>query len=150
MSVGIAYSRPPLEAESRENRGTRVSETLPVDLSAEQLARGLGWFSIGLGLAEVLMPRTLARAIGAPARPALTRAMGMREIAAGMGILSGQQTEYFVWSRVAGDALDLGLLGAAAQSREAEPKRLTAATISVLGVTALDILCGIQLSRQRR
>jgi len=32
--------------------------------SADALARGLGWFSIGLGLAEVLAPRTLTRALG--------------------------------------------------------------------------------------
>jgi hypothetical protein len=29
---------------------------------AHSMARGLGWFSIGLGLAEVLAPRTVTRA----------------------------------------------------------------------------------------
>ena len=29
----------------------------------ESIARGLGWFSIGLGLAEILMPRAMARGL---------------------------------------------------------------------------------------
>lgn len=36
--------------------------------SATTLARGLGWFSIGLGLSEMLAPRQLSRAIGVPYR----------------------------------------------------------------------------------
>src|SRR6185369_13785739 len=32
--------------------------------SAQRRARGLGWFSIGLGLAEIGAPRSLARLIG--------------------------------------------------------------------------------------
>lgn len=31
---------------------------------AARLARGLGWFSVGLGLAEIAAPRGLARMIG--------------------------------------------------------------------------------------
>lgn len=33
-------------------------------IDGERLARALGWFGIGLGLAEMLAPRTLGRAIG--------------------------------------------------------------------------------------
>ena len=29
------------------------------DIGAEKVARGLGWFSIGLGLVELLMPRAV-------------------------------------------------------------------------------------------
>ena len=34
------------------------------DIGAERVARGLGWFSIGLGLAELLAPRVVARLCG--------------------------------------------------------------------------------------
>ena len=34
------------------------------DGNMQTLARGLGWFSVGLGVAEVLMPGTLARSLG--------------------------------------------------------------------------------------
>src|SRR6266545_4363374 len=33
-------------------------------LNEEKIARGLGWFSIGLGLAEIAAPRSLAKLIG--------------------------------------------------------------------------------------
>jgi hypothetical protein len=74
-------------------------------------ARALGWFSIGLGLAELLMPRTLSRAIGVEGREGLLRAYGLREIVTGIGILSSSDPAPWVWGRVAGDALDLASLG---------------------------------------
>ena len=39
-------------------------------------ARGLGWFSVGLGLAECLMPRAVARAVGMAGRESGVRAAG--------------------------------------------------------------------------
>ncbi len=42
--------------------------------SAHALAQGLGWFSLGLGLAEVLAPRNLARSLGMEERTGLIRA----------------------------------------------------------------------------
>ena len=55
---------------------------------AHSMARGLGWFSIGLGLAEVLAPRVLTRGLGME-NEQLVRAYGLREIATGIGILVG-------------------------------------------------------------
>src|SRR4051812_35192963 len=56
----------------------------------ERLARALGWFSIGLGLAEIAAPRRVAQLIGVPdnrsTRPVL-QAVGLREITTGIGIL---------------------------------------------------------------
>ena len=54
--------------------------------SAHALAQGLGWFSIGLGLAELLAPGNLARFLGMEERTELIRVYGMREIATGLGI----------------------------------------------------------------
>jgi uncharacterized membrane protein len=51
-----------------------------------------------------------------------------------------------VWSRVAGDALDLASLGVAATSPEAKLGRVAFATANVLAVTALDVMCAMQLS----
>jgi hypothetical protein len=50
----------------------------------ERMTQGLGWFSVGLGLAELLAPRTVSRLIGAPYKPALIPALGLREIATGI------------------------------------------------------------------
>jgi hypothetical protein len=110
------------------------------------LARALGWFSIGLGLAEVLAPRALADLTGVR-RPGLLQAYGLREIGCGIGILSSARPAGWLWGRVAGDALDLGTLGAALAEADGEHRgRAPAATAAVAGVTALDVLCGLQLS----
>jgi uncharacterized membrane protein len=52
-----------------------------------------------------------------------------------------------MWGRVAGDALDLALLGAAMKSDDAQRTRLLSASAAVLGVTALDIYAGTRLGR---
>lgn len=110
------------------------------------LARCLGWFSIGLGLAEVLCHRPLSRMIGVHDHPTLMPLLGMREIASGVGILAeGRPTEW-LWSRVVGDMVDLGLLGAALASSNGNRGRVAAATAMVAGVTALDTICCTQLT----
>jgi len=102
------------------------------------MAMGLGWFSIGLGAAEVLAPRGLARMIGVPPRTGLIRLCGMRELGAGFGLLSRRKPGAWLWSRVAGDAMDLSLLASSMNSSRAQPARIWAAIAAVLGVTALD------------
>lgn len=118
------------------------------DPTQEQIANGLGWFSLGLGLAEVIAPKAFARFIGAEGRhTVLIRLMGLREITAGVGILTNRRPAQWVWARVAGDAVDLALLGAAFASPKADHGRLKAATAAVVGVTALDFYNAQQLSR---
>jgi uncharacterized membrane protein len=113
-----------------------------------RLARGLAWFSIGLGLAEVFAPEAVQRIAGIEDdHTALVRLMGVREIAAGIGIFSQRRPTGGVWSRVGGDAIDLAGLGMAFFSPTTNRARLTAATAAVVGVTALDVLCAQQLGR---
>ena len=116
-------------------------------MDEERLAQFLGWFSIGLGLAEVVSPGGLARLIGVRGdHRLLIRAFGLREIASGIGILTQQRPAGAVWSRVVGDALDLACLGAAFASPTAKRDKLVMATAAVAGVTLLDVLCSQQLS----
>ncbi len=118
--------------------------------SQTQLAQGLGWFSIGLGLAEVAAPKALSRFIGLEGDQRtrwVMRLYGLREIAAGIGILSQQQTAGWMWGRVAGDVLDLTALGAGMTSDSSDRTRMSLATAAVLGVTAADVLCARNLSR---
>ena len=107
----------------------------------DQLVRGLGWFSIGLGLAELLAPRQLSRMCGLPCRPLLMRALGLREIASGVGILTQSEPGPWLKARVAGDAMDLGLMGASLLAKDVQPGRVALAAGAVAGVTALDVLC---------
>jgi uncharacterized membrane protein len=79
----------------------------------------------------------------------LVRLMGLREIAAGVGILSQRQPAEWLWARVGGDVLDLSLLGAAAKSETARIGNIALSTLAVAGVTALDVCCAQELSRQK-
>jgi uncharacterized membrane protein len=117
------------------------------------LARGLGWFSVGLGLAELAMPRMLARAIGVDPRgrtEAAIRAMGARELANGLGILARPERALPLWARVAGDAIDLALLGWALGAKRTHTQRLVGAIASVVGVAALDVLASRRTGRAQR
>jgi len=116
-------------------------------MKARELARGLGWFGIGLGLVEVVAGGRLARTLGLERRSGLVRLFGLREIASGVGILAGERPVAPVWSRVGGDVIDLALLGRAMSSHRAEKNRLVAATAAVVGVTLLDWLTGKELSQ---
>lgn len=118
-----------------------------VNADQERLANGLGWFSIGLGLAEVLAPRALCKFLGVKDHSFLVRLMGLREIAAGLGILTQRKPAEWLWARVGGDVLDLTLLGAAAKSETANRGRIALSTFAVAGVTAMDVCCAQELSR---
>jgi uncharacterized membrane protein len=120
------------------------------DRGAVPLALGLGWFSIGLGLAELAAPRSVARLIGIPPTErteALLRSFGAREIASGVAILRQPDDARWLWARVAGDALDLGALGAAMADAGADRTRGALAAAAVMGATALDVLCAQRLQR---
>jgi uncharacterized membrane protein len=117
----------------------------------ERLAKALGWFSIGLGVAQLVAPGRMARLIGVDddgESRAVMRTVGVRELTAGVGILSRPTPAGWLWTRVAGDMMDLALLGRALGSDNNERNRVAAATAAVLGVTALDVLCGTQLSQR--
>jgi uncharacterized membrane protein len=118
--------------------------------TTERRARGLGWFSIGLGLAQIGAPRAVTRFIGLNDSEETRNTMfaiGLREITSGIGILSRPRPAGWVWSRVGGDLMDLALLGKAMKSDENEKGRVAAATAAVFGVTVMDFLTGQQLSK---
>jgi len=104
-----------------------------------QVAKGLGVFSVALGLTQLAAPNWLGLTTGGRMHPTLTRVWGARELASGIGVLSGRKPAAALWARVAGDIIDLGLLGVALvkSSRRA---RLALSLGAVLGVTLMDIL----------
>lgn len=117
----------------------------------ERLGRALGLFSIGLGLSQIFAPRAVARAIGLEDNDRnhkLMTAFGIREVTTGLGLLNRPDSAAFTWGRVAGDAMDLAVLGRALASNRNDHNRLAAAAAAVLAVTVLDILAGKRLSRE--
>jgi hypothetical protein len=116
--------------------------------SADALARGLGWFSIALGLAEVLAPRRLTRVLGMRGHENLVRVYGFREIATGIGILASQDPKPWIWGRVGGDALDAATLAGALGSDNPKRENVGLAMGAVAGVAALDLYCAQALSAE--
>lgn len=117
----------------------------------ERRAVGLGWFSIGLGLADLLAPRQVARLIGADEEDATTRAVlmgvGVRELACGVGLLSKSRPALWSWARVAGDVMDLALLGYVWRTNPVSREQMLGAGGTVLGAAWADAQTAVQLSR---
>ncbi|MFZ4410702.1 MAG: hypothetical protein ACOYOH_25385 [Paracraurococcus sp.] len=115
------------------------------------VARGLGWFSLGLGLTELLAPQLVTRSLGLRGQEKLIASHGAREIATGIGLLAARDPTPWLWGRVAGDALDLGTLaGGLVAGRGRERGNAGLALAALAGVTLLDVLCGRALSARRR
>src|SRR5690242_5119086 len=123
---------------ARSEGDPKVLQSGPSSLgTADRMAKALGWFSIGLGLTELVAAERLTRALGMEGKEALVRAYGVRELAHGLLSLSPDK-HLGLWSRVAGDGLDIATLLSA--MRQDNPKRdnVGLALAAVLGVTLLD------------
>jgi len=105
----------------------------------DRLARMLGWFSIGLGLTELLAPARVARAVGLEDKQGLIRAYGARELASALPTLSIDK-QIGLAARIGGDALDLGTLAKALHRDNPKRRNAAIATALVVGITALDVL----------
>ena len=106
---------------------------------SDQLSRALGWFSIGLGLTELLVPRRITGALGMEGNEGLVRAYGAREIGSGVLSLSiDKQTG--LWSRVAGDALDIATVATAMRPGNRKIGNVALTLALLAGVTVIDIL----------
>lgn len=112
----------------------------------DELARFLGWFSVALGTAQVAAPKTMCKVVGADEdgiAPTVMRAMGMREIVQGLGILTRPKPTGWLWSRVGGDALDLSLLAVTARKGH---KRTIFAIMNTLPIAIADVFESKHLS----
>jgi uncharacterized membrane protein len=143
-----AYQQP----RSFETQGLAMHQSSSPNMQRRQngsdvLPMALGWFSVGLGLAELLMPKKVAHAAGVNSSSTLVRSLGVRELASGVGILRNRQQSAWLWSRVAGDVMDMALLGMAARSPEARRKRVAMALAVVAGVAVADVMAS---RRQQR
>jgi uncharacterized membrane protein len=121
--------------------------------SSQRRARLLGFFSLGLGLAQLTLTGEVARLLGlgntARNRAAL-RLVGAREVVSGVALLARSDSAGPVWSRLAGDVVDLGLVGAALRGRPASRARLLLTGGAIAGVAVLDALSAAALSRNER
>jgi uncharacterized membrane protein len=130
--------------------GIERQVNLPKSRRADKLAQGLGWFSIGLGTAQILAPRAMSRLVGvkdADNNTGLMRVLGLREISAGIGLLADPKPTGFAAARVAGDAMDLALMVRTLATPENDRGRALLATAFVVGAGILDVLATEELAR---
>jgi uncharacterized membrane protein len=133
-------------------------------MTDDNLTRVLGWASVGLGAPLLLAPAGSAKALGiedGSRQRAVLAGVGARELAAAAGLL-GQRSPLWLWSRVAGDLMDLALLGRELNSpRPARGlkavlrgnggsgrSRTAAATAAVALITAVDVYAAASRSRR--
>jgi hypothetical protein len=112
----------------------------------KKLGLGLGVFSIVLGVTELFAARRITRALDADGHEGLVRGFGAREIVAGIGLLGAPANASGVWNRVAGDAMDLTALSAAAASAPRN-KAVWGALAFVVGAAVLDVIVARGLDR---
>lgn len=123
----------------------------PSSLStAGRVARALGWFSFGLGAAELIAPGRLARWLGLEGKEGLIRFYGAREVGAGMGAFAANPAPAMI-ARAAGDAVDIGTLALGLRRDDSAVRRNVAiALVAVAGVTLLDLWASAKLVAERR
>lgn len=137
-----------LEAFTRRDPGAAIP-----DADGSTISRGMGVFSLGLGLTELAAPEALARLIGLrpSTRTAIAlRAFGMREVLSGLGVLFRPRSSLPLWARLAGDAIDLAAIGWAAKTQRTRTGRLAAAAIAVAGAAALDAIAARRVGNAHR
>jgi hypothetical protein len=138
----VAYHTNRHEMDRRQDR-------IPGNFDARQLAQGLGWFSVALGLAEVAAPQWVAELVGVEVSRdsrALISVFAVREIATGLAILAQPENPLWVQARVGGDAVDLAMLGIAFGGAKNDQPKIGAAMAAVAGIAALDLFTSVQLA----
>lgn len=115
---------------------------MPPHSHPDRLGPALGWASLALGIPPLARPSafTTALGIGAAQRHRVAAsAVGARELAAAAGLLIGPRRPW-LWARVVGDAMDLGLLAVALVRHDGRRLgRTVAATVAVAGIAAVDV-----------
>jgi uncharacterized membrane protein len=118
----------------------------------DKLTRGLGLLSLGLSIPALLMPRKFGQALGigdAPRHQATAVVVGGQELAAAVGLL-GQESPGWLWYRVGGDLMHIGMLGRALKNHDERGlERTVAAFAAVLGITGVDVYAAVTRSRRK-
>jgi hypothetical protein len=113
----------------------------------DQIAKGLGYFSVVLGLADLVAARAVCRAADLEGHEGLVRVCGGRELATGVAILRSHDATPWVWGRVAGDAIDIATVAAGAKHLKSTK---TLALLAVLAaVTGVDLFCAVRLAGEK-
>lgn len=136
---------------ARSKGDPRVERKSPSSLTGpDRLARALGWFSVGLGVAELVAPGRIARTLGLDGKEGLIRAYGARELASAVPTLSIDKPVGLA-ARIGGDGLDLATLATALHSDNPKRRNAAIATAMIVGITLLDVVAykGVKAAHRR-
>lgn len=119
--------------------------------STSLLVRGLGLASAALGVPMLAQTDEVAALVGVDdsttSRPVI-QAVGARELLAALLLLAGPKRS--VWFRVAGDVMDLTLLGQAIADRSGDRERkVRTATAAVAGLAVIDLYAAFRAQRDQ-
>jgi hypothetical protein len=117
--------------------------------SQDRLAKNLGYFSIALGMVELLAPRALCNAIGLRGMEPVIRAYGARELATGVAILTSHDPEPWIWARVAGDVADIATVATGLRQDNAKTEANAMTLAALAAVTAVDVACARGLNAEK-
>jgi hypothetical protein len=110
------------------------------------LVRALSGASFGLGVSELVAPGKVAAIAGVDdtrRSRRVIRALGVRECGHGAALLGGPPK--LVWTRVAGDVLDMGLLIAGIVARGPGRRRQGIVSAALLsGIAGLDLYTALR------
>ncbi len=125
---------------TRSKGDPKVLRSGPSSLTGpDRLGKALGWYSLGLGLVELIAPHRITRALGMQGQEALVRAYGAREISSGILSLSTEK-KLGLWSRVGGDGIDIATLLTALRADNPKKQNVTTALAIVAGIMLLDVI----------
>lgn len=115
---------------------------------ADALVRGIGLFSLGLGVFELVAPGKLTRTFGLEGKETLVRGYGLREIAGGIGTLS-INPQPALWARFAGDLMDLGTVALGTRSDDEKERRNAWIGVgAAVGFAALDAFAATLMGKR--
>ncbi|MEB4207503.1 malate dehydrogenase [Mycobacterium sp. 94-17] len=116
------------------------------DDTTATLVKALSGASFGLGVSEVVAPGKVAAVAGVDdtrRSRRVIRALGVRECGHGAALLGGPAS--LVWTRVAGDVLDMALLVAGVVARGPGRRRRGIVSAALLsGIAGLDLYTALR------
>jgi hypothetical protein len=119
-------------------------------MDANRLSRGLGWWSVGLGVTELVFAERFSQRLGFRGRIDWVRGHGVREILQGVGLLTQRDPRPWLWGRLAGDMFDLSMMGATLRRPEVPWAWRLAVAVTAVGLTLADALAMRDLGTKRR
>jgi hypothetical protein len=105
----------------------------------ERLQCSLGWGSVGTGLVLLAFAGRVCRLMRLPGRTRLVRALGVRDVLIGLGVVRGRHRLPWLWARSLSDALDTAYLWKTVRQRPHDSSRRALLAVGGLGLTLVDL-----------